>query len=767
MRNLLLKPKVLIIIIIILTLIPSCNNEELFIDEAYLIDKQENLEEEDSDNNEDEDEVAAEDAAAAAAAAAAESAKEAKEAAEAAAAEAAEAEKEAAKEAAKAAAAATAKEAAKEAEARAEKAAAEAEKAAAAAAEAAEEAAKEAAAAAAAAAAKEAAEAAKEEAKEAAAAAAKEAAKEAAEAAAAAAKAAAEENNEDIDETLLIVLNDYSASTTENIAVDLKVYMNDSNLPAEIVFSNTDPINGVLTLNDNNTPYNLADDTVVYTPKPAFSGMDSFEYTICDANNIDNCDTATVSITVEPRENDFASILKAFPGAYGAGALTATGGRGGSVYHVTNLNNSGPGSFRDAVSSSNRIIVFDVSGTINLTSSLNINADNLTIAGQTAPIGGIAITGQSIYFSGANNIITRYIRFRPVFRVGGSAATVGDALNVNNCSNSIMDHCSISWGGDEAYSLTASSGNSDNWTISNNIFAESKTGTLIGNTNGNLPNNISLHGNLWYNISHRHPNMGAPRIDLINNMVHNWYTRLSVMGHFLEDMKVNQINNYYQRGAVSKDVLDSPYVNWVDVRIGTPDDFVSIYTSGNVIDGVMSANDDSWEKGFYKYRFDISSGTYAGSKQWDNASTNFQANTPFPYLGAALTTMTAEQVRTSVPDNAGACKTLDGSGNVIVNRDAVDEHYLGYVKTNTYQSYAYKADMESGGIRNRSHYIAYQNAVSSTPINARDENYDTDKDGMPDVWEKSTFGDLTKTAMGDNDGDGYTNLEEFLNQVDK
>ncbi|WP_396601124.1 Ig-like domain-containing protein [Algibacter sp. R77976] len=568
-------------------------------------------------------------------------------------------------------------------------------------------------------------------------------------------------NTEDTVPAIDVV--DDTVITIENTAVSIKAYLNDVNLPESITLSNTSPSNGVLTIDDNETPDNLTDDIVVYTPNAGFSGIDFFEYTICDAVNLDNCDTATVTITIEPQEDDMAIELKAFPAAYGA-AADITGGRGGSVYHVTNLNNSGSGSFRDAISESNRIIVFDVSGTINLTSSLSINADNLTIAGQTAPEGGIAITGQSIYFSSANNVITRYLRFRPAYRPGGSAATVGDAVNVNNCNNSIIDHCSISWGGDEALSVT---GNSDTWTLSNNLLAESKTGTLIGNLSGAFTDKVSLLGNLWYNISHRFPNIVVPRVDVINNMVHNWNTRLIVAGHLNDLMQINQINNYYQRGARSTNVLNTPYVNWVDIRSSNPLDDIRIHTSGNVIDGVMSANDDNWASKFWKFRFDITSGTYAGSKQWDTAHVDFKSEEAFPFLGKMSTVMTAEEVRANLPDNVGACRTLDGLGNVLISRDAVDEHYLGYVKTNTYQSYSYASDMEDGEIRNKSHYIAYQNAVSSTPIKIRPAGYDTDNDGMPDVWEIATFGVLTKTSSGDEDNDGYTNIEEFLNQVDK
>src|SRR5438094_7517732 len=127
----------------------------------------------------------------------------------------------------------------------------------------------------------------------------------------------------------------------------------------------------------------------------------------------------------------------AFPGAYGFGA-NATGGRGGTVYHVTNLNDAGAGSFRDAVSSSGRMVVFDVGGYINLASAVSVQG-NMTIAGQTAPGGGIGFTGHEISFANRSNIICRFVRIRP----GGGSPSTDDSLSFYRASNIIVDHCSI------------------------------------------------------------------------------------------------------------------------------------------------------------------------------------------------------------------------------------------------------------------------------------------------------------------------------------
>lgn len=145
-----------------------------------------------------------------------------------------------------------------------------------------------------------------------------------------------------------------------------------------------------------------------------------------------------------------AAGLLAFPGAEGFGRF-APGGRGGTIYHVTNLNDSGTGSFRDAISSSNRIIVFDVSGVIKVkVGDPLIFSKNLTVLGQTAPGEGIQVYGERVSFSGADNIIVRYMRIR--MGIGGTSGK--DAAGVANGKNMIFDHMSVLWGRDETFSIS-------------------------------------------------------------------------------------------------------------------------------------------------------------------------------------------------------------------------------------------------------------------------------------------------------------------------
>ena len=146
--------------------------------------------------------------------------------------------------------------------------------------------------------------------------------------------------------------------------------------------------------------------------------------------------------------------LLAFPGAEGFGRYT-TGGRGGKIYHVTNLDDSGTGSFRDAVSQSGRIIVFDVCGVIRLKSALVVKGNN-TILGQTAPGEGVQVYGERISFSGATNLIVRHMRFR----MGVNGTNGKDACGVANGTDMIFDHLSVLWGRDENFSVSWDNKNS-------------------------------------------------------------------------------------------------------------------------------------------------------------------------------------------------------------------------------------------------------------------------------------------------------------------
>ncbi|KAJ8122472.1 hypothetical protein ONZ43_g1343 [Nemania bipapillata] len=159
----------------------------------------------------------------------------------------------------------------------------------------------------------------------------------------------------------------------------------------------------------------------------------------------------------------WASALLAFPGAEGFGR-NAIGGRAGSVYHVTNLADTGTGSFRDAVSQANRIVVFDVGGTINITDRVVVSK-NVYIAGQTAPGGGITVYGNGLSWSNANEAIVRYMRFR----MGKSGDSGKDGITIADGQNMIFDHVSVTWGRDETFSIN---GDVTNVTIQDSIIGQ-------------------------------------------------------------------------------------------------------------------------------------------------------------------------------------------------------------------------------------------------------------------------------------------------------
>ena len=232
----------------------------------------------------------------------------------------------------------------------------------------------------------------------------------------------------------------------------------------------------------------------------------------------------------------------AFPGAEGFGAL-ASGGRGGEIDHVTNLDDSGPGSFRDAVSKSKRIVIFDVGGVIKLASSVSVRS-NLTLAGQSAPGDGIVIYNRSVSFSGAKNVIVRHVRFRQ-----GIAGDRGKcSINLSGGSKMIFDHCSIQWGRWDNLGLTQGS---HDITFQNCIVGESidpqRFGALVDSVT-----NITLCRNLWINNQSRNPKAKGT-IQYINNVVYNWGVTGLVGGHSAADHELDAVGNYFIKGPSSND----------------------------------------------------------------------------------------------------------------------------------------------------------------------------------------------------------------------
>lgn len=395
------------------------------------------------------------------------------------------------------------------------------------------------------------------------------------------------------------------------------------------------------------------------------------------------------------------SAVPAFPGAEGFGA-NSLGGRFGSVYHVTNLNDSGPGSFRDAVSQPNRYVVFDVGGVIKITSRIVVR-NNITIAGQTAPGEGITIYGNGLSYSNANNTITRYLRIR--MGVGGDSGK--DALTIADGNNMIFDHVTVSWGRDETFSI---SGDVSNVTIQDSMIAMGlqthSAGGLIQTDGG-----VSIIRTLYIDNHTRNPKVKGVN-EFINCVVYNWGGGGAyILGDSAGPSFANISNNYFISG---------------------PNTSIAPFTRGNLNFHVFAVNNfhDANRNGV----LDGADVPPAGYTTVDFQPTRY----PYPTVSKLLT---PAEAYAHVAANAGASK----------KRDRVDLRYiaeltslgtLGQIPTNENDAPISGPGPVVGGI---------------APV-------DTDLDGMPDTWELATgTNPAVQDHNGDLNGDGYTNLEEYLN----
>lgn len=473
-----------------------------------------------------------------------------------------------------------------------------------------------------------------------------------------------------------------------------------------------------------------------------------------------------ISVLLIVTINDYSQQL-AFPCAKGAGAY-ATGGRGGQVIHVTTLNWTGPGSLKEAIQTpGKRTIVFDVSGEIDATSEGAFSKlisgsayDSLTIAGQTAPAGGITIRTNEFMLFDVSNIIIRYVRFR------NDTTSTQDALWIHGGENIILDHCTFSHGGDEANSVGSGFGRTsdpttkmDKITIQNCFYQDSKTGLILGSYNvpgdSNENGDYTFINNLISNISHRTPNSkGAGQLDIVNNVIYNWKNRLIRFGdggH--SNIKANVINNYYktadngirQPGWFPGNSVITTRLQKIQMADG---DNPLIYASGSIVTGQRETplTDDS-------DMFTLFAGSsLSGHSVDDTVPAQYFTSTQLPLVGETFTIKTASQAYTDVLNNAGAIGTLNADGSINYYRDSKDSADVIMIQNDAYVGSFYDAKAT----------IPYP----TVPTNTRPAGYDSDLDGMADVWENATFGNLSRDGTLDFDADGYTDLEEFLNQID-
>ncbi len=389
--------------------------------------------------------------------------------------------------------------------------------------------------------------------------------------------------------------------------------------------------------------------------------------------------------------------LPAFPGAEGYGAL-ASGGRGGTVYHVTNLADSGPGSFRDAISQPNRTIVFDVGGTIVLQSRC-YGIGNLTIAGQTAPVQGICIYSNSVYFQNTNNVIIRHVRFRQ----GVNAGPTSWSLALMTLNNAIVDHCSIELGD---WQTLAVQGWSQNVTVQNCIVGaglNNQMGALIWNSP-----NVTVHHTLWIDDGARDPKIDDQNGQIINDVVYN--PSLGIYGSSSLP-QLDLIGNYHIAGP------NSP---------GNPGLFIGpsrgngyVYFTNNLVD-----TDNN--------------GVLNGSQLTTNGNFNpIVSATAFCFPPVSVTMDSPTLAYYKVGSQAGCS----------LARDSVDNQLVSHLLSLGTQGQYYTNEAQLGS-------MTLPNSSGST---------DTDQDGMPDEWELATGSNYQVADNNVVATNGYTLLENYLN----
>lgn len=474
------------------------------------------------------------------------------------------------------------------------------------------------------------------------------------------------------------------------------------------------------------------------------------------------------------------ATIPAFPGAEGGGMYTP-GGRGGRVITVTNLNDDGPGSFRWACEQGGaRTIVFNVSGIINLKTPLYVRAPYVTIAGQTAPGDGICIAGESFQVD-THDVIIRHMRFR---RGDTRVHNREDSFGGNPVGNIMIDHCSAEWGLDENISFyrhmyDPSEGQYEtqklklptvNVTIQNTISAKALDtyNHAFGSTLGG--ENCMFARNLWASNSGRNPSIGWNGVfNFVNNVVYNWVHRSSDGGDYTA--KFNMINNYYKPGPAT------PKDSNVGHRILKPEAgrskldhkvYGRVYAEGNIMEGYPEITADNWAGGI-QIETDPDCGEFTSA---------MRAKSPFdmPYVRI----QGADEAYEYVLDNVGA---------TIPTRDIIDERIIEEVRTGVPyydEKLAKKHHGDLSGLSPKSMgedgqfkyrrlpKDSYKLGIITDPMQMGGypeyngtPYVDTDNDGMPDEWEiaNGLNPNDPSDANGDCTGDGYTNIEKYINGI--
>ncbi|SEM45349.1 Pectate lyase [Chryseobacterium taichungense] len=393
----------------------------------------------------------------------------------------------------------------------------------------------------------------------------------------------------------------------------------------------------------------------------------------------------------------------AFPGAEGFGRY-ASGGRGGTVYYVTNLNDTGAGSFRDAVSKSGRTVVFDVAGVIKINEKISA-APGITIAGQTAPGTGVTVYGNSVSFSG--NTIVRYMRFRGSIDMPKGACTVV----ADDLKDIIFDHVSIEWGRWDNLHVKNSSNITFQYCLIGEGIDPQRFGALLEN-----PVDITVHHCLWTGNQSRNPKAKA-KIEYINNVVYNWGKSAFVGGHSATDHYQDIVGNYFIAGPSSTG------------------DFLSMFTATDHV-----------------YHRD----NYVDLDKDGKVNGRLVTDEDFIRQKATLVKVPSVISRSNVKISAATdmWKVIMNEAGSSLKRDAVDQRIIGYFKSLGYKGQIFKTEADAGG----------QPKVKKQISKLKD----TDADGIPNKWEtKNNLNGKDSGDAAIISKTGYSNLENYINSLVK
>jgi hypothetical protein len=473
------------------------------------------------------------------------------------------------------------------------------------------------------------------------------------------------------------------------------------------------------------------------------------------------------------------ATIPAFPGAEGGGRH-AFGGRGGRVFVVTSLDDSGPGTFREACEAGGpRIVVFNVAGIIRLKDRIRIRAPYITIDGSSAPGDGVCIAGNTVELD-THDVVVRHMRFR---RGETDVRDRNDSIGGNPIGNIMIDHVSASWGLDENMSMyrhmyRPPDGAKDlklptvNITIQNSIFSEGLNtyhhafGSTIGGTN------CTFMRNLWANNTGRNPSMGmGGDFTFVNNVIFNWRHRTTDGGDGTS--RVNSIANYFKPGPGTP--TDRPIGHRIlkaESRTKPPaeKEFGRFYVAGNVIEGNERVTADNWAGGVqFADEEDVKGESLdAYNRRYLSAS---RAAEPFPMAPLRITT--AQEAYEEV---------LAGAGATLPRRDAVDERIVKTVRTGDVGPPVAEPDLFDKLDQVKYTAERVRELVKLVPLGfitdpAQVGGYpeyrgapraDADRDGMPDGYEQTHGLNPADAAdaAADPDGDGYTNIEAFLYRLE-